>query len=266
MRRSDSFSCLVTVLFLSVLGGSGVCGQSLWDMLNEEHAQNLESQREAFDEIRDPYRVPPKGRIVIEGPDPWKVYDYKWRRNIPVTVFWVGEDASQNNPVHNHASSWDTNWRESYGGVDDPKRRNGYLPAGFVPKMNPFYIALPYNDVTDMGRRHKSEASKLIRWFWRVVKAPGQSVCKGRWIAIHYGKRVCYAQWEDCGPFYTDDYGYVFEGKRPKPNRNGNAGLDISPAVRDYLKVRSGQRVSWKFVEAEQVPDGPWSGWVLPQD
>ena len=30
-----------------------------------------------------------------------------WRRNITATVFWVGEDASQNNPVHNHASAWD---------------------------------------------------------------------------------------------------------------------------------------------------------------
>lgn len=256
---------LIAGLCLAWLVTPVLQAQQLWDKLAATHERQLETQRSSFSELRDPYRVPPKGKIVIESNQVWKSYNHNWRRNIPVTVFWVGEEATQGNPVHNRASSWDPNWMQNFGGVDDPDQRNGYFPKGFIPRLNPFYIALPYNDVAAGGRVHKPEAPRLIQWFWRAAKAPGHSVCKGRWIAIHYGKKVCYAQWEDCGPFYTDDYGYVFEGLPPKPNRNGNAGLDISPAIRDYLAVRSGQQVSWKFVEVDEVPDGPWSDWVLPQ-
>ena len=40
--------------------------------------------------------------------------------------------------------------------------------------------------------------------------------------------------------------------------RNQGAGLDVSPAVRDFLEMGSGQRVEWKFVEDYEVPRGPW--------
>ena len=81
---------------------------------------------------------------------------------------------------------------------------------------------------------------------------------KGRWIQVYYNNRSCYAQWEDCGPWVTDDYEYVFGKKAPKTKRNGAAGIDISPSIRDYLGVKSGQKVHWRFVEASQVPYGPW--------
>ncbi|MFC4992810.1 hypothetical protein [Rubritalea tangerina] len=253
------------MIWMAVAGGA-TAQMSLQQRLKLAHEEQLEQVRVSFHSLRDPYRIPPKGKIVVEDFDGVSErYRYTWKRDIPVTIFWVGEDSSANNPTHNHASSWDPKWIHSYGGVDDPVNRNGYFPAKFRPKMNPFYIALPYNDVARGGGRFKPEASHVIKWFWRAAKAPGKSVCKGRWLAIHSGKKVCYAQWEDCGPFYTDDYEYVFQNKQPKPNRNGNAGLDISPAVRDFLGVKSGQRVSWKFVEAEDVPVGPWQEWVLPQ-
>ncbi|MFD2275665.1 hypothetical protein ACFSQZ_04215 [Rubritalea spongiae] len=253
-------------VLLAILMAGGVSANHLEERLAVEHAEQLEQMRSRFKSLRDPYRIPQKAKVIVEqyeGPN--ERYQYSWQRDIPVTIFWVGEDSSANNPTHNHASSWDPNWRESYGGVDDPENRNGYFPATFRPKMNPFYIALPYNDIARGGGRFKPEASKMIKWFWRAATVPGRSVCKGRWVAIHTGHKVCYAQWEDCGPFYTDDYEYVFQGRRPKPNRNGNAGLDISPAVRDFLGVKSGERVSWKFVEADDVPPGPWEEWVLPQ-
>jgi hypothetical protein len=181
-----------------------------------------------------------------------------WKRNIGATVFWVGEDASQNNPVHNRASSWDTEWVLSYGGTDSPlpQKRRGLLPVGFNPKQTPFYIALPYNDLTRKG--HKPEASKLIPWFWRDFRGPGVSVCHGRWVALHKDGRICYAKWRDVGPFKTDDYGYVFGGERPKANRNGDAGIDISPAIRDFFGVGGLSVVDWKFVEERDVPPGPW--------
>lgn len=234
--------------------------------LQSAHREQLDSMRSQFNSLRDPFRVPPKAKMVIEEFDGESDrYQFTWKRDIPVTIFWVGENASLNNPTHNHSSSWEPKWMHNFGGVDDPKNRNGYFPATFRPRQNPFYIALPYNDIAPGGGRFKPEASRLIKWFHREAKVPGRSVCKNRWLAIHKGHKVCYAQWKDCGPFYTDDYNYVFGKARPKPNRNGNAGLDISPAVRDFLGVKSGERVSWKFVEAEDVPVGPWEEWINQQ-
>jgi hypothetical protein len=60
-------------------------------------------------------------------------------------------------------------------------------------------------------------------------------VCKGHWLDIRTGTKICYAQWEDVGPFYTDSAAYVFGDGRPSPNVNHGAGVDVSPAVRDYL-------------------------------
>jgi hypothetical protein len=83
-------------------------------------------------------------------------------------------------------------------------------------------------------------------------------VCKDRWIAIRKGNRICYAQWEDCGPFRTDHFQYVFQNERPKPNLNHGAGLDVSPAVRDYLALAPTDVTDWQFVEVRDVAPGPW--------
>ncbi len=182
---------------------------------------------------------------------------YPWHPNIVTTIFWVGESASTNNPVHNRSSSWDLNWKESFGGFDNPERRRGYLPIGFVPKLNPFYFALPYNDVSRGG--FKPEASKVIPWFRQAFVKEGQSVCRDRWIQIRARGKSCYAQWSDCGPFRTDHWDYVFGNARPSMNLNKGAGLDVSPAVRDYLGLGPSDMTDWKFVEFSEVPRGPWS-------
>ena len=186
--------------------------------------------------------------------------NYPWKLNIVTTVFWVGESATTNNPVHNRSSSWDMNWGVNFGGFDnpDPAARKDFLPANFTPKENPFYVALPYNDVS--GGRHKPEARRVIPWFAHTFRAEGQSVCRNRWVAIRKGNRVCYAQWSDCGPFRTDHWEYVFGNEAPKPNLNQGAGLDVSPAVRDFIGMNSGKDVvDWKFVEERDVPRGPWA-------
>ncbi len=197
--------------------------------------------------------------------DPASRMLYPWRTNVTVTVFWIGEQPTPRNPTPNCKSSWDTNWAGNFGGYDDPDPKNRiadhatgeFRPKGFEPKLNPFYIALPYNDLIN-HRAHKPEASRAIPWFSRINPQPGKTVCKGRWLQIYNGKRSCYAQWEDCGPWVTDDWEYVFGDKPPKNRENGGAGLDISPAVRDYLGLKSGQKVHWRFVEEAQVPYGPW--------
>jgi len=184
---------------------------------------------------------------------------FAWKTSIVTTTFWVGEKASPRNPVPNHASSWDPKWATNYGGFDDPDRTNRaqFIPTSFVPQQNPFYVALPYNDVTKGG--HKPEAPLVIPWFKQAFTEPGKTVCKGRWIAIRFKDKVAYAQWEDCGPFRTDHWQYVFGNERPKPNLNHGAGLDVSPAVRDYLGMNDTDVTDWKFVEFAEVPTGPWA-------
>lgn len=98
----------------------------------------------------------------------------------------------------------------------------------------------------------------MIPWFSRMNPKPGKTVLKGRWLQIFYNKRSCYAQWEDCGPWVTDDWQYVFGNLPPKTRQNGAAGIDISPSIRDYLGVASGGKLHWRFVEEGQVPYGPW--------
>jgi len=190
---------------------------------------------------------------------------YPWKTHVTATIFWIGEKPSQNNPTPNHMSSWDMQWKENFGGYDDPdpeKRvacrvRGSFRPKGFEPQLNPFYIALPYNDVM-RGGRHKPEASRVVPWFNRYNPQPGHTVLKGRWLQIHFNGRNCFAQWEDCGPWVTDDWEYVFGNKGPKATQNHSAGIDLSPAVRDFLGMHSHQKVHWRFVETHQVPPGPW--------
>jgi hypothetical protein len=178
---------------------------------------------------------------------PWK--------SARATVFWVGETETEDNDhIANLMSAWDAKWLEHFGGVDHPNNRCGYQPCGFKPKENPFYVALPYDDMEENGRRKAVNAS--IPW-----NAPGakQSLLKNRWVAIHANGITCYAQWQDVGPFEKDDAHYVFGvGATPKNTRGVSAGIDLSPAVRDCLKVGGLSKVLWRHVDRRDVPSGPW--------
>jgi len=196
---------------------------------------------------------------LFSSPSPSRGERYPWKPRIVTTVFWIGEKPSGNNPVPNRASSWDKDWSKRYGGFDDPNptRRSDYIPVKFTPRQNPFYCALPYNDKTANG--HRPEASRVVPWFREAYQGPGISTCKDRWVAIRKGDRTVYAQWEDAGPFRTDHWQYVFGNERPKPNLNRGAGLDVSPAVRDYLGLQDTDVTDWKFVDFSEVPRGPWA-------
>ena len=83
-------------------------------------------------------------------------------------------------------------------------------------------------------------------------------MCKNRWIEITHAGKTCYAQWEDVGPFATDDAAYVFGDAAPKNAANDHAGLDLSPACTDNLGLKGMDPVDWRFVEEADVPEGPW--------
>jgi hypothetical protein len=251
-----SVSLVLIIVTLGVATGS-----PLSDRLDEIHEKFLEDRRAALPSLSDPFGIPAVARVVIEEPKGPFQRRADWKRGIVATVFWVGELPTENNPTPNTKSAWDQNWQSNFGGYDQPDRREGYLPAGFIPALNPFYIALPYNDVAK-GGVHRPEASTVIPWFWESYRGDGISVCKDRWVAVHYAGKVCFAQWQDVGPFEVDHWQYVFGKEPPRANRNQAAGIDLSPAVRDFLQLRSGDTVEWRFTNDYEVPTGPWKNWT----
>jgi hypothetical protein len=199
---------------------------------------------------------------------------YPVHRGVTATVFWIGEPQGGGSSEDNAVSAWDDAWLEHYGGVDEPGARRaapGWFPTGFRPQENPFYFDLPYNDFDREGG-HRPDRMRVVPWArayapqLALAARNGDSVSllKNRWARIVHGGRVCYAQWEDSGPYVYDDAAYVFghDDRRPLNRRAHQAGMDVSPAVRDCLGFvgldTDTNKVDWQFVEATQVPDGPW--------
>lgn len=171
------------------------------------------------------------------------------------TLFWVGEPADAENAfISNYGSYWDKYWQLSYGGVDDPKHRDGYWPAHFRPKENPFYVALPYGEFTEAGEL-KPEVQN-VPWYHRGLSP----LLKNRWIEVRRRGRSCFAQWQDVGPCGEDDFDFVFGGAvKPLNTFEAKAGLDVSPAVWRYLGMTKNQITAWRFVDINDVPAGPWT-------
>jgi hypothetical protein len=199
---------------------------------------------------------------------------YPVHTNITATVFWIGEPKGNGSSENNVVSAWDDDWLKHYGGVDDHRRvrkpTTNYFPA-FKPKENPFYFDLPYNDFRSNGRPRKNRTS-VVPWAsdlqgeLAVYKRRGRpfSLLKNRWIKLMRNGKVCYAQWEDSGPYVYDDAAYVFgsDDRRPRNRRARSAGIDVSPAVRDCLGFKGlnndRNKVDWQFVDRAAVSDGPW--------
>jgi len=205
--------------------------------------------------------------VVTQSPTPQNTpkkistYSYRLHKNITSTVFWVGEPVGEGSSEENALSAWDDEWQKNFGGYDDPYRRNGYYPDGFIPKENPFYLDLPYNDFTDEGVR-KNNAYDVVPWAGEKQWGRRESMMKNRWVQIIHNNNVCYGQIQDAGPYEYNDYEYVFGDERPKNTLANNAGMDVSPALRDCLNFEGlnndENKVDWRFVEFSNVPPGPW--------
>ncbi len=177
----------------------------------------------------------------------------KFKKTI-TTIFWVGESANSDNGfIHNYASYWDTNWMKHFGGIDSPLKRNGYMPAAFTPKQNPFYVALPFAEVDADG--NLKEIAKKIPGYG----SGNGPLTKNRWVEIRHAGKSCYAQWQDVGPYGEDDFDWVFgTASKPKNKQGLKAGLDISPAVAQYIGMGDSDDTEWRFVNEQDVPEGPW--------
>jgi len=184
--------------------------------------------------------------ITTTLPDPHKY--------TTATIFWVGEKSGpENGFISNKASAWDQEWQKHFGGVDSPDCRDGFYPCEFVPKENPFYIALPYNDIDESGKQ--KDSARDIPWY---ENKQNNSILKNHWVEVSYEDKICYGQWEDVGPFESDDFNYVFGQSDPKNEFGLKAGIDLSPALRDCLEMRGNATVGWKFVDSQDVAIGPW--------
>ena len=210
------------------------------------------------DEPAKPNTVPTTPKVAtpptpVSLPAPSSPYPV--HSNIIATVFWVGEGADESNDfIHNRASAWMADWVSAYGGIDAPDNRCGYRPCAFIPKENPFYFALPFGDYSEYGLKPESEL-RAIPWY---ADATSRNIplLKNRWIEVTHGSKLAYAQWEDVGPFREDDVNYVFGSARPVEPR---AGLDLSPALADYLGIKGRGTVNWRFIDAANVPNGEWT-------
>ena len=144
-----------------------------------------------------------------------------------------------------------------------------------MPHENPFYLDLPYDDFRDSGQPRKDRL-QVVPW---AASAASQlaaasraaipfSLMKNRWVEIIHRRdgrrRVCYGQVEDAGPYAYGDTGYVFGAadQRPQSPLAHNAGMDVSPALRDCLGFsglnNARNTVDWRFVDDGRVPPGPW--------
>jgi hypothetical protein len=182
---------------------------------------------------------------------------YPRHEDVTATVFWVGEPAStDNDEIANAASYWDADWEAHFGGFDDPDHRtpDGSRPAAFTPTENPFYAALPYGELDD-DDAVKPDVDR-IPWYQGQRISRDRSLLKNRWIEVSRDRTTVYAQWQDVGPFQEDDPDYVFGSAAPTESRSG---LDLSPAAAAALGLDGRGRVSWRFVRATDVPDGPWT-------
>ncbi|MFC5947945.1 hypothetical protein ACFQH9_06625 [Pseudonocardia lutea] len=204
---------------------------------------------------------------------------YPVHTDIVATTFWVGEifDATASDGSQ-EISTYDSDWLASYGGCDgvvadgicETEQRtaaNDYFPTAMTPLENPFYLDLPFDDLNNESAfRMRGE---VVPW----ANDPGYagraddrtfSYMKNRWVQLTRAGVTCYGQIQDAGPGEYDDVGYVFgeDDGRPANARYNGAGMDVSPALNGCLGFArlngDTDRLTWRFVDDEGVPDGPW--------
>ncbi|HEX5429896.1 MAG TPA: hypothetical protein VFX17_02325 [Patescibacteria group bacterium] len=217
--------------------------------------------------IPAPTPLPTPTPTPVPPPSP----KYPLHTNITATVFWVGEPVGNGSSEDNSISAYDDLWEHDYGGFDDYSylrtAANNYFPTNITPKQNPFYLDLPFDDINN---KTAYTWRSNIPWYTGNT-SKGFSDMKNRWVKIQKGSAICYGQIEDAGPYVYNDSNYVFGSSdaRPASQKASNAGMDVSPALRDCLGFdglnNDENKVDWQFVDDADVPNGPWKILVTTQ-
>ena len=186
------------------------------------------------------------------------------------TLFWIGAVFDDTIEGQSISSAWNPTWAHDYGGCDglgpigrgchaDPRTAGaGWFPTAVTPKQNPFYVGLPFDDVSDPTA---FAARGRLPWagepeYAQLLGDRAVSLLKNRWVAVTGPARTCYAQVGDSGPGQVADLAYVLHGAR----HQDPYGINLSPAVfscagLDFSAGSGG--VDWRF--ADDVPEGPWT-------
>jgi len=187
--------------------------------------------------------------VTRTAPPPAPKNQYVWHTGILADLFYLGGDSAGN--------VWGL---PLASGSDNPDDRNGYASGTHASYFNPFYVALPFNDLTNPDK-----AKQYLPAGWQRPPLDGKpvSACQGRWVGIKAEDgtgHMCYAQWEDVGPLRADHAEYVFGSERP--DTGNRAGISISPAVMEYLGLKDTapekRVIRWHFVDDRDVPPGIW--------
>ena len=156
---------------------------------------------------------------------------------------------------------------------------NNYFPTSPLvhPAENPFYLDLPFDDVND--KTAYAERCRVIPWASQYPASdcanPNFSYMKNRWVKVTDTStgHTCFGQIADAGPSRGTNYHdatYVFGITDARPlNRSYSGdptqgdGMDVSPALNGCLGFNDldgdNDHVNWQFVDAPQVPAGPWT-------
>jgi len=142
-------------------------------------------------------------------------------------------------------------------------------------EINLWYCALPFNN-----RTFKFYYDKGYRPEYPYSYAQLATEVKNRWVEVYYQGITAYCQWEDVGPWFFEDYKYVFDptGKtRPRAESRigqkidkgylysqagvreptvseyycNGAGIDLSPETMGYLTGTEENHITgvrWRFV------------------
>ena len=146
----------------------------------------------------------------------------------------------------------------NYGGFDnpDPSRRHDYIPVIYVPRQNPFYCALPYNDVSH--GQFKPEAPMVVPWFRQAYVRTGAFGLQG---PLGRDPPRQPGLLRAMGRLRTFPH-------RSLPIRFPERAAETEPEPRRRSRcLAGGARLSrprptdvtdWQFVEVRDVPPGPW--------
>jgi hypothetical protein len=91
------------------------------------------------------------------------------------------------------------------------------------------------------------------RWHLRLQGPLARHSSRGRVLLRPVG---------GCGALRGGSLAICFWRRSATRRTATRAGIDLSPAVRDFLKLRSGAKVEWRFVDERDVPHGPWLDWT----
>ncbi|MCU1406947.1 MAG: hypothetical protein JWQ43_3250 [Glaciihabitans sp.] len=215
-----------------------------------------------------------------DGSQVCSTYDAKWAYN------WSGfgfDSVPESSPGCAGSPTGGCDGRSGFGPFDGTGRTIthcetaersealGFFPLGPEPRENPFYLDVPFDDLNDeIGF---SERCAVIPWaadpaFSSRCDDEEFSFMKNRWVAITGPNGdTCYGQVQDAGPSHDDlyhDAEYVFgeDDVQPVQGNFNNAGMDVSPALNGCLGFADldgeSDQVAWRFVDTDDVPDGPW--------